>query len=106
LPFQAERVANQDSALARMSPNGTDLTYSSYLGGSGNDYAYGLALDTDGVAYAAGQTNSSDFPTVGALQPSKGAGTTSDAFVVRVTTPLDFFVASISQGVGTVRVIR
>ncbi len=48
------------------------LTYSTYLGGSGFDYAYGIAVDTSGNAYVTGQTDSVDFPTIGAVQNSGG----------------------------------
>ncbi|MCX6617417.1 MAG: SBBP repeat-containing protein, partial [Acidobacteria bacterium] len=39
------------------------LVYSTYLGGSGNDIANGIAVDSDGNAYIAGQTLLADFPT-------------------------------------------
>jgi Beta-propeller repeat len=45
--------------------------YSTYLGGSGFDEAFGIAVDNVGHAYVTGQTNSSDFPVNGA--PSHGA---------------------------------
>jgi hypothetical protein len=44
------------------------LVYSTYLGGSGNDSAAGIAVDSAGNAYITGSTNSTNFPTVGALQ--------------------------------------
>jgi hypothetical protein len=39
------------------------LSYSTYLGGSGSDYASGIAVDSEGNAYIAGQTTSTNFPT-------------------------------------------
>lgn len=39
------------------------LTYSTYLGGSGSDYASGIAVDSQGNSYIVGQTTSTDFPT-------------------------------------------
>jgi len=55
------------------------LYYSTYLGGSNYSYANGLAVDSGGRAYVAGQTASSDFPTSNAFQKNNGG--TYDAFV-------------------------
>jgi len=41
-----------------------EIVYSTYLGGSGDDYGYDIAVDGSGSAYMTGYTYSSDFPTV------------------------------------------
>src|SRR6185295_6200374 len=57
------------------------LTYSTYLGGSGFDQGYGIAVDSLGNAYVTGQTAAIDFPTTaGAFQTNYGGG---DAFVAK-----------------------
>jgi hypothetical protein len=57
-----------DAVLTRLDPQGNTL-FSTYLGGSGTDYANGLATDAAGNIYLSGQTNSTNFPTTsGAFQ--------------------------------------
>jgi len=59
------------------------LIYSTYLGGSTDDFGYGVAVDTAGNAYIAGLTDSIDFPTKYPLQPTFG-GSNADAFVSKI----------------------
>src|SRR5713226_7581473 len=58
------------------------LIYSTYLGGSGHDYGYGIAVDSAGNAYVTGFTESTDFPTMNPLQAAN-AGGFQDAFVTK-----------------------
>ena len=51
-----------DILLAKLNASGTELIYSTFLGGSGFDYGYGVEVDFQGNAYLTGTTNSSDFP--------------------------------------------
>jgi uncharacterized repeat protein (TIGR01451 family) len=44
------------------------LVYGSYLGGSGEDYGTGIAVDSQGSAYATGWTTSTNFPTENPIQ--------------------------------------
>ncbi|QPJ60585.1 MAG: hypothetical protein G3M70_01255 [Candidatus Nitronauta litoralis] len=60
-------------------------TYSTYLGGSGAEVGFDIALDSSGNAYIAGRTTSSDFPTQGAFQGSLSGGSGSDAFVAKLS---------------------
>jgi Beta-propeller repeat len=60
------------------------LSYSTYLGGSGFDQGYAIAVDSFGNAYITGKTASIDFPTTpGAFQTNYGGG---DAFVAKVNS--------------------
>jgi hypothetical protein len=52
----------QDAFVAKISPDGSTLLYSTYLGGKRTDIAYGIAVDSLGEAYVAGTTDSPDFP--------------------------------------------
>jgi hypothetical protein len=73
-----------DAFIAKLNSSGT-LSYSSYLGGSGDDAATGVAVDSTGKIYVTGTTTSTNFPTTtGAYQTTEKGG--YDAFVVRLTT--------------------
>jgi hypothetical protein len=75
--------------VSKLSPDGSQLLYSTYLGGSGSAVINGLALDANGNVYVTGETNSVDFPTTpGVIQEHPGkrhciAGCT-DAFVSKI----------------------
>ncbi|HTV56516.1 MAG TPA: SBBP repeat-containing protein [Terriglobia bacterium] len=80
--FQPTYGGNGDAFVAEIAEPGNQLTYSSYLGGSGADFGQGIAVDSLGNAYVTGSTQSSDFPTLNAEQPTIGGA--SDAFVTKV----------------------
>jgi hypothetical protein len=69
-----------DAFLAAFTVDGRSLTYSSYLGGAGNDYATAVDLDQLGRPWVAGYTYSADFPTHAPVQPTYGG--LADGFVV------------------------
>ena len=80
---QSTAGGSYDAFVAKLSLSGASLLYSTYLGGTGDDFGYGLAVDSSGSAYIAGWTASTNFPTRNALQPLYGGGA-SDAFVARL----------------------
>jgi hypothetical protein len=84
-----------DAFVSRLDSTGAALVYSTYLGGSGEDYANRVASDALGNAYVAGYTNSADFPTAGAFQETYAGGVCGrepstfpcfDAFVTKLGT--------------------
>ena len=78
--FDAGWNGGYDAFVARLVLSGAPPTYSSYLGGSGDEYGYAFGLDPMGRAVVAGNTDSIDFPlTVGAVDATLGGST--DAFV-------------------------
>jgi len=81
-PIQASNAGVRDVFVAKLNPPGTALVYSTYLGGSNDDNGNGIAVDSTGSAYITGATNSTDFPTINAIQPSIGGNT--DAFVTKL----------------------
>src|SRR5262249_11497377 len=58
------------------------LNYSTYVGGSGIDGGYGIAVDSTGNVYVAGITQSPDFPTVAGQQPQNAGD--YDVFVSKI----------------------
>ena len=82
-PIQAANGGGIDAFVAKLHSSGSTLTYSTYLGGSGIDAATATAFDSAGNAYVTGVTNSTGFPTAGALQSSSGDGS-FDAFVAKL----------------------
>ena len=60
----------QNAFVAEINASGTTMLFSTYLGGSGQDSAYSVALDPSGDVYIGGTTSSPDFPTANALQPA------------------------------------
>jgi Beta-propeller repeat/Fibronectin type III domain len=65
-------TASSNAFIFELNPAGNALTYSTYLGGTVNDVAYGVALDSSGNAYSVGVTSSPDFPTLNPLQACAG----------------------------------
>jgi Beta-propeller repeat len=73
-----------DVFVTKFNATGTALIYSTYLGGSGSDFGFGLHVDSAGNAYAAGETRSLDFPTtMDAVQPTAPGGF-ADAFLTKL----------------------
>ncbi len=78
-----ERYGGNDVYVAKLNPAGNALVYSTYLGGTGSDWALALALDSAGRAFVTGQTKSNDFPTTpGAFQSTNGGGW--DTFILEL----------------------
>jgi len=81
-PLQPNLSGQGDVFVAKINASGSALVYSTYLGGSDYDYAYGIAVDSSGNAYVTGDTFSTDFPTKNPLQ-SNNSGL-YDAFVTKI----------------------
>jgi hypothetical protein len=83
-PLQSTLSGFQDAYVAKLSPNGNALTYSTYLGGSSSEETgLGIAVDRTGAAYVVGRTMSPDFPVMQPLQPAIGGG--HDGFIAKLT---------------------
>ncbi|MBT3434972.1 MAG: HYR domain-containing protein [Nitrospinaceae bacterium] len=77
-----------DAFVFKINSTGETLLYSTLLGGSENDAAYGLAVDISGNAFVTGGTYSAEFPiTPGVFQASLlGSGSNYDVFVSKLNS--------------------
>ncbi|NWG11991.1 MAG: SBBP repeat-containing protein [Acidobacteria bacterium] len=81
-PVQGTLSGLTDVFVAKLTVQGSSLVYSTFVGGSGSDAAYAIAVDGEG-AWVTGVTGSANFPTKNAFQSSLRGGT--DAFVAHLT---------------------
>jgi hypothetical protein len=82
--YQSKYGGGYDAYVSKLGSSGKELLYSTYLGGSAEENAHGIAVDGNGGLYVTGFTSSTDFPTVNAYQSSYGSG--GDAFVTKLST--------------------
>src|SRR5712692_5411890 len=115
----AQRTANCVAAqpchhafVSKLSANGSNLLYSTFVGGSGHDFANAIALDASGAAYVAGHTFSADFPVTAKGLQMRASGHAAcaaagrecaDAFVTKLSTRGTLLYSSILGGNGDQR---
>jgi photosystem II stability/assembly factor-like uncharacterized protein len=83
----------EDAFVTKLDPLGAGLVYSTYLGGSNTDEAYGIAVDSSGSAYVTGTTCSFDFPN-----STSSNDTAAAAFLVKLSPSGKTFVYARSFG--------
>ena len=84
-PTQSQLGGGTDAFLTKINPAGSDIVFSTWIGGSGTDSASAVAVDSLAKAYVTGTTASANFPTVSPLQPNYGGGS-SNAFLTVIST--------------------
>ncbi|MGD1715882.1 SBBP repeat-containing protein [Dapis sp. BLCC M172] len=78
-------VFNNDAFVTKLDQNGTVL-WSTYFGGSNDEFGIDIAVDIAGGVYVTGNTNSLDFLTVNGFQTAYGGGSfNGDAFVTKLS---------------------
>jgi beta-propeller repeat-containing protein len=82
-PWQTKLAGAADVFVAKLSPDGSQLLYSTYVGGSAGERGLSIAVDPAGNAYVTGYTNSTDFPVHNPFQPAF-AGGNADGFVLKL----------------------
>lgn len=91
-PYQSSHAGgNENVFISKLSSSGSELLYSTYLGGSGNhEEPYQIVVDSNNCAYVTGNTTSTDFPVVNPYQSSYAGGGSpeiiGDAFVTKFSS--------------------
>jgi hypothetical protein len=71
--FQNESNGNYTAFISKLTADGQELNFSSYLGGENQDYGHDMFID-ENIVISAGITTSTDFPVVNAYQDSLAGG--------------------------------
>ncbi len=90
-PAQAQFGGAADAFVAKFSPAGAPLIYSTFIGGNGAERGTGLVGAANGDVYVVGDTSSANFPTSSPLQPALRGG--QDAFIVKLGIEADLAIA-------------
>lgn len=69
----AAAALSRDAFVAKLNTSGSALVYSTYFGGRGEEFGYGIAVDRSGAASITGTTGSPDLPTAGSFQPPRSS---------------------------------
>jgi len=79
--FQPTLGGGSDAFVTKFNPIGSALVYSTYLGGSQDDFGSAIVVDISGSAYVTGSTSSAIFPTKNPFQASLAGS--ENAFVTK-----------------------
>ena len=95
-------VYASDAVIFKLDPTGSQLIWSTYLGGTRGDVAKDIKLGPNGKVYIAGWTDSPDFPTTpGVLQEDHSGFVGIDGFVARLSADgSNLEVATLYGGIG------
>lgn len=100
--FQPNAAGSQDGVVMKIDPNCTNVIWSSFLGGSGDDGAFVIAVNpTTNDIFVGGATASGNFPgnTAGAYQSNNQGGIT-DGFVAQIANNGSGIIKSSYMGTG------
>jgi hypothetical protein len=90
-PVQSAGGGGLDAFVTVFAPVTRQIVFSTYIGGSGDEFSGGIALDPQGNMYIAGTTTSPDFPTKNAFQPTPPAPNgimigQGNSFIVKISS--------------------
>jgi len=89
-------VQNTDAFVTKLSPDGSNLVYSAFLGGSAGEQAYGIAVSDAGVAFVTGFSQSTNFPTANTTRTNQSGG--GDVFLTSISSNGQSFAYSFLFG--------
>jgi hypothetical protein len=91
----------RDAFVARLSPDGSSLDWSTFVGGEGTEQATAILPMADGSAYVAGHTTSSYFPTTAGAYDKVMDGDT-DVFLLHLASNgMDLIASTLLGGTGS-----
>ncbi|MGA8410046.1 MAG: choice-of-anchor D domain-containing protein, partial [Candidatus Acidiferrales bacterium] len=91
LPAPASAANGGAAFITKLNPaasGSAQFAYSSYLGGDTFDEGFGIAVDSSGIAYIAGATASTDYPTIGTQLSAGLTSPDGNAFLTKINTTL------------------
>ena len=98
---QSTLKGTADAFVTVMSPAGTALVYSTFLGGDNSETANAIAIDGGGNAYVTGNTLSTNFPLANAFQSTLGGQFSGDAFATKFSSTGALAYSTYLGGDGT-----
>lgn len=109
VPMQAQLDTDgstpRDAFVSKLSPDGTTLLYSTYLGGNERDAGTGVAVDGGGTLHVVGNTAATDFPTTDGStapeDPSAMPGSINNAFVLTIKDGVGVSIKDVSVAEGS-----
>jgi hypothetical protein len=78
------QIGANDVFVSKLNGSGTTMIYSTYLGGTSNDYGNGIALASDGSVVVVGQTYSTNFTSASNAGPTGQGTDTNAAFALKL----------------------
>lgn len=81
-PVITKKTGCEEAFVTKFNKTGSDIIYSTYLGGKDGDAGRRIAVHRNGFAYVTGITSSKNFPLVNPIQAKYGGGT-GDAFITK-----------------------
>ncbi len=97
-PTQINSAGGTDAFVAEFNSTGSSRLFSTYIGGSSEDFGFALVASSEGRVFITGQTQSSNFPRIREFQ--NGPANSNEAFVAAFLPPVTLTVKSVNPTSG------